>query len=51
MVEHIKGMLTNVKVEFIEPVLVKGYPGEADFQLLDKLADEILQKHKEHGLI
>lgn len=51
MVEHIKGMLTNVKVEFIEPVLVKGYPREADFQLLDKIADEILQKHKEHNLI
>ncbi len=51
MVEHIKGMLTNVKVEFIEPVLVKGYPREADFQLLDKIADEILQKHKEHSLI
>ncbi len=51
MVEYIKGMLTNVKVEFIEPVLVKGYPREADFQLLDNLADEILQKHKEHSLI
>lgn len=51
MVEHIKGMLTNVKVEFIEPVLVKGYPREADFQLLDNLADEILQKHKELSLI
>jgi flavorubredoxin len=51
MVEHIKGMLTNVRVEFIEPVLVKGYPREADFQLLDKIADEILQKHKEHNLI
>jgi len=51
MVEHIKGMLTNVKVEFIEPVLVKGYPREADFQLLDNLADEILQKHKVHNLI
>jgi len=51
MVEHIKGMLTNVKVEFIEPVLVKGYPREADFQLLDKIAEEIHQKHKEHNLI
>ena len=51
MVEHIKGMLTNVKVEFIEAVLVKGYPGEVDFQLLDNLADEILQKHKVQSLI
>ncbi|MEW6067125.1 MAG: FprA family A-type flavoprotein [Nitrospirota bacterium] len=51
MVEHIKGMLTNLKVEFLDPVIVKGYPNDRDFQLLDKLSDEILQKHKEHGAV
>jgi len=40
-----------VLLEFIEPVHVKGYPREEDFQLLDKLADEILKKHKEHAVI
>jgi hypothetical protein len=42
MVKYIKGILANLNVEFIEPVLVKGYPREADFQSLYKLADEIL---------
>jgi flavorubredoxin len=47
MLEQIKGMMTNLKVEFIEPLIVKGYPREEDFKSLDKLADEILKKHKE----
>ncbi len=47
MLEQIKGMTTNLKVEFIEPLIVKGYPREEDFKSLDKLADEILKKHKE----
>lgn len=47
MLEQIKGMITNLKVEFIEPVIVKGYPREEDFKSLDRLADEILRKHKE----
>ena len=47
MLEQIKGMTTNLKVEFIEPVIAKGYPREEDFKSLDKLADEILKKHKE----
>lgn len=47
MLEQIKGMMTNLKVEFIEPFIVKGYPREEDFKSLDKLADEILKKHKE----
>jgi flavorubredoxin len=47
MLEQIKGMMTNLKVEFIEPLIVKGYPKEEDFKSLDKLADEILKKHKE----
>jgi flavorubredoxin len=51
MLEQIKGMTTNLKVEFIEPVIVKGYPKEEDFKSLDKLADEILQKHKDYNVI
>src|SRR4030066_416529 len=51
MLEQIKGMMTNLKVEFIEPLIVKGYPREEDFKSLDKLADEIPKKHKEHNII
>ncbi|MCK4329107.1 FprA family A-type flavoprotein [candidate division WOR-3 bacterium] len=46
MLEQITGMLGNLKVEIIEPVIVKGYPREEDFRSLDRLADEILKKHK-----
>ncbi len=46
MVEQIKGMLSNLKVELLEPVVTKGFPKEEDFKALDKLADEILNKHK-----
>ena len=47
-VEQIAGMIPNLKVELIDPVLAKGFPKEADFKALDNLADTIAQKHKEH---
>jgi hypothetical protein len=50
MVEQIKGMVPNLKVELLEPVVVKGFPKEEDFKELDRLADEILNKHKEYNL-
>jgi len=51
MVEQIKGMLTNLKVELLEPVIVKGYPKAEDFEALDRLADEIFRRHREHNII
>ncbi|MCK4251513.1 FprA family A-type flavoprotein, partial [candidate division WOR-3 bacterium] len=51
MVDTITGMLGNLKVELISPVIVKGYPKENDFTLLEKLADEILAKHKGINII
>ncbi len=48
-VEILAGMISNLKVEVIEPVLAKGVPLEADFKALDKLAESIAKKHKEHG--
>jgi flavorubredoxin len=48
--EQIKGMLTNLKAEMIEPVLIKGHPKEEDFKSLDRLADEILKRHQEQKL-
>jgi len=50
MVEQITRMLSNLKVELLEPVVIKGFPNEQDFGALDRLADKILNKHKEHNL-
>lgn len=46
MVERIAGMLTNVTVEILDPVIAKGSPKKEDFKALDALADKILNKHK-----
>ncbi len=47
MVEQIAGLLANLKVEIIEPVIAKGNPKDSDFTALDNLADKIAAKHKE----
>jgi flavorubredoxin len=49
--EQLTALLPNLKVELLEPVLIKGYPREADFKALDNLAEVIAQKHKEHGFV
>jgi flavorubredoxin len=46
MLEIIKEMTSNLKIELIDPVIIKGYPKEDDFKMLDKLADNILVKLK-----
>ena len=48
-VEQLVGMLPNLKVELLDPILCKGYPREADFKALDNLAEAIAQKHEEQG--
>jgi len=50
MVEQIAGLIPNLKVEILEPVIAKGYPKEDDFTALENLADKILAKHKELGI-
>ncbi|MHA2063356.1 MAG: FprA family A-type flavoprotein [Candidatus Thorarchaeota archaeon] len=50
MVEQIVSMLPNLKVELLEPVIVKGKPTKEDFNLLEKLADDILAKHVALGI-
>ncbi len=49
-VKAIQEMIPLLKVEMIEPVLAKGLPTEEDYLALDRLADEILKKHKELGI-
>ncbi|MGE5329620.1 MAG: FprA family A-type flavoprotein [Deltaproteobacteria bacterium] len=51
MTEIISSGLTNVKAEMVEPVVVKGYPKEDDFKALDKMADEIFNKHKQADIL
>ena len=48
-VETLAGMIPNLKVEVLEPVLCKGIPSVTDFEALDKLVSTIAEKHKEHG--
>lgn len=46
MVEQLQSLLGNLKVEYFDPVLVKGRPLEEDFKELDKLIKSIMEKHK-----
>jgi flavorubredoxin len=46
-VDTIVKMLDHLRVEVLDPVIVKGLPDEAALQGLDRLADDIARKHKE----
>ena len=46
MLEQITESLSSLKVQFLDPVVAKGRPKEADFASLDRLADEIASLHK-----
>ena len=45
------GMLSNLKAEALEPVLVKGKPKAEDYKALDTLINSIFEVHKNAGLI
>lgn len=44
-------LLAPLKLDILEPILVKGKAKEEDYLKLDKMADEIYEKHKVLGLI
>ncbi len=46
MVQQLAGMIPNLKVEILDPVVVKGHPRDEDFAALDKLAATIAEKHE-----
>lgn len=48
-IEQIAGLIPNLKVEVLDPVLSKGFPRESDFKALDRLAATIAEKHHESG--
>ena len=50
-VETIVKMLDHVKVEVLEPVTVRGAPDEAAMRAIERLADDILSKHKAIDII
>jgi flavorubredoxin len=50
MVDQFKGLLVNLKAEFVEPVVAKGHPRDEDYHHLDALANKIHDLHKQAGL-
>jgi len=48
-IEQLAEVISNLKVEILEPVFRKGLPQAADFKALDDLADSIASKHKENN--
>lgn len=51
VVETLKSMLPNLKVELLPPVMCKGKPRAEDFKAIVALADAIAEKHRSAGLI
>ncbi|MHA2299133.1 MAG: FprA family A-type flavoprotein [Candidatus Hodarchaeales archaeon] len=51
LVDQLVSLLPNLKVELLEPVVIKGKPSDEDFQKIDQLVNAIVTKHEELGLI
>jgi flavorubredoxin len=51
MPEQLTGLLGNLKAEALEPVIAKGFPSDSVFSALDDLAEKILAKHTEAGIV
>ncbi len=50
-VNDLSEMIKKLNVEVLNPVYIKGLPDEAAYSDLETLADDILNKHKEHSII
>ncbi len=46
MTEQIKSLMSNLSVELLEGVVIKGMPKDKDYSVLDRLANDILNKHR-----
>jgi len=46
MTEQIKSLMSNLSVELLEGVVIKGMPKDKDYSALDRLANDILNKHR-----
>jgi flavorubredoxin len=50
MADQMTAALPNLKVRLLDPVVAKGYPRDEDLRALDRLAEEILARHRELGI-
>jgi flavorubredoxin len=50
VVEQIADLTPNLSVDLLEPVLCQGFPGDQDFEALDRLAEAVAERHREDGL-
>lgn len=50
-VDILKANLGALKVDLLEPLLVKGLPREEDYKRIDKFAEIIAEKHRELGVL
>lgn len=50
-IEQLSGLIPRLKVDVIEPVLIKGLPEAEEYLKLDDLADKIAAKHKEINIL
>jgi flavorubredoxin len=49
-VEQLTSLLPSLKVDVLDPVIIKGLPREADLKSIDDLARRIAARHQEAGL-
>jgi len=50
MYDQLVGLLSNLKIEFLDPVIIKGYPKKQDFESLTDLGVLIQKKHNENAI-
>jgi flavorubredoxin len=50
MLDQITGMIGSLKVEMIDPLIIKGFPKEEDYKKIDEMADDFAKKHSELGI-
>jgi flavorubredoxin len=48
---QISGLIPNLKVEVLPPVIIKGFPKPADLEAIDRLAEAIAERHRGLGLM
>ena len=51
MAEQVVDLMSNLQLEVLPGVVIKGMPGEEDYRAVEALAETIARKHKELGLM
>lgn len=50
-VDQLLSLVPNLKVEVLDPVIVKGFPGKSDLENIDSLASRIADRHRDSHLM